>query len=192
MNKELLGIASIFIAILSYSFYFHGIFDHKTKPHAFSWFIWGILMSISFYTQISNNAGPGGWVVGFTAVLCFGISLIAFSKGMKNISKLDLLSLTGALLAIFFLFIIKDPIISVILVTISYSLGFFPTFRKSFSRPQDETLITFALNGLKFFISLFALSNFSFITAFYPSILVIINWIFAIMLVVRKKQLRLS
>lgn len=188
--KFFLGLASIVIAVLSYSFYFHDIFNHETKPHAFSWFIWGILMSISFFAQISHNAGSGSWVIGFTALVCFLISFLAFKRGMRDIKPLDWLGLIGALFSLILWFVIKQPVFSIILVTIAYSLGFFPTFRKSFNRPQDETLITFLLNGLKFFISLFALSNISFITIFYPLALVVLNWFFAGMLFMRRKQLR--
>ncbi len=187
--KILLGLISVVIAFLSYSFYFRDIFNHKTKPHAFSWFIWGILMSISFFAQVTSKGGPGSWVVGFTALICFLISLIALKKGLKNIRLLDWVGLTGAFIALFLWFIVKDPVLSVILVTITYSLGFLPTFRKSFNKPQDETLITFILNGLKFLISLFALSSISVVTAFYPIALVIINWSFAAMLVIRRRAL---
>lgn len=188
--KYILGLVSVVIAILSYSFYFHDIFNHKTKPHAFSWFIWGILMSISFYAQVYSKAGPGSWVIGFTALICFFISFLAFRKGLKDIRLFDWVGLLGAFLALFLWFVVKEPVLSVVLVTITYSLGFFPTFRKSFNRPQDETWITFALNGLKFFISLFALSNISLVTALYPLALVIVNWLFVGMLFIRNKQLR--
>lgn len=188
--KDILGLASIGIAFVSYGFYFHDIFNHHTKPHAFSWFIWGILMSISFFAQNSDNAGAGSWVTGMTAIICFIISFIAFQKGMRNVKTSDWISLCGAMLALIIWLIVKQPVFSVLLVTIIYSLGFFPTFRKSFSRPQDETLVTFILNGLKFFISLFALNHFSLLTAFYPSSLVLINWGFALMLIIRRKQLK--
>jgi hypothetical protein len=146
-------------------------------------------MSISFFMQVSNNAGAGSWVIGFTALICFSISFLAFRRGLRDIKLLDWLGLVGALFSLFLYFIIKQPVFSVILVTLSYSLGFFPTFRKSFNRPQDETLITFVLNGSKFFISLFALNSTSFITVFYPLALVAINWSFAAMLVIRRRVL---
>lgn len=187
--KIILGLTSVIIAFLSYSFYFRDISNHQTKPHAFSWFVWGILMSISFFIQATSNGGPGSWVIGFTALICFVISYMAFKRGMRSVKLLDWFSLVGAFFSLLLYFVIKQPVFSVILITLTYSLGFFPTFRKSFNKPQDETLITFVLNGLKFFISLFALSSISFVTVFYPVALVIINWSFAAMLVIRRRAL---
>jgi hypothetical protein len=187
--RNILGLISVGIAILSYSFYFRDIFIGKTKPHAFSWFIWGLLMVISFWAQITHNAGAGAWVIGFTALICFTISGIAFKNGMRHAKQIDVLSLWGALLALFLWLFLKNPTISIILTSGVYVLGFVPTFRKSYISPQDETLITYVLNTIKFFISLFALQQVTLVTAFYPFVLVLVNLSFVLMLVARRKVL---
>ncbi len=189
--KELLGFIAIAIAFVSYIPYFKDIIEGRTKPHAFSWFIWGLLTGIAFLGQISDKAGPGAWVTGFTALACFSISLFGITKGRKNIVFIDWFSLLGAGIALLFWFMTKGPFISVILITLIDAIGFFPTFRKSFMKPQEETLITYALSGLKFLIALFALENVSLTTSIYPASLVLMNWLFVSMLIVRRKQLSL-
>lgn len=187
--KELLGLATIVLAFIAYIPYFKNIFSGKTKPHAFSWLVWGTITAIAFFGQIAGHAGPGAWVTGVTGTFCFTIFLFSFRKGEKNITLLDWFSLTGAGIALALWFITKTPLLSVILVTLIDALGFIPTFRKSFNKPKEETLITFALSGTKFGLSLFALDNISLVTALYPASLVISNWIFVIMLIIRRKQL---
>lgn len=188
--KDLLGLITIAIAIISYSFYFHDVLKHHTKPYFFSWFIWGMIMTVSFFAQRSDDAGPGSWVIGFTALICFTISLLALKNGIKNVRIIDWVGFLGALLALLLFLVIKQPVVSVLMITLTYAMGFYPTFRKSYGRPQDETLITFVLNGAKFFISIFALNNISFVTAFYPLVLVVINWSFVGLLVTRSKQMK--
>ncbi len=190
--KVLLGIISTLITFIGFAFYFKDILAHKTKPHAFSWFIWSILIGVAFFGQISDNAGPGAWSLGISAVLCFGVFIFALKQGEKNIVKSDWISFIGALVSIILWLITKTPLFSVILVMIIDALAFYPTFRKSYFKPYSETLITYVLSVTKLVISLFALTNVSIITALYPLYLILANGSFAVMLVIRRKKLSIS
>ncbi len=176
------------MALYSYIPYFRDIFAGKTKPHAFSWLVWFLLTAIGFLAQVSDDAGAGAWVTGFTAFISFFIFLAALKKGEKNITKLDWLFLGAALFAMVPWLIMDDPLISVILVTLIDALGFAPTFRKAYYKPYEETLITFLLSAIKFVIAIIALSNYSVVTVLYPLSLVIANGAFVIMLVIRRRR----
>ncbi len=166
--KEILGFVAILIGSVSYLPYFRDIFKDKTKPHAFSWLIWAILAAIGFAGQISDNAGPGSWTLGLTAIANFSIFLLALRKGEKNILLIDWLCLMGAVIAIIIWFITKEPLLSVSLISVIAILGFFPTFRKSFIKPKEETILTYALNVPKFAFALSALDNLSIVDLFIP------------------------
>jgi hypothetical protein len=187
--KSLLGILAVLVAFIGYVPYFRDIFANKTVPHAFSWLVWGIVTGIAFFGQIVGDAGPGTWVTGITALVCFVIFVFGVIKGRRNITFLDWLSLFGAGLAILLWLITKSPLLSVILITLIDALAFFPTFRKSYFKPNEETASTYALSGLKFLLSVFALTHFSVITAMYPLSIVLMNVLFVGMLIVRRKQL---
>lgn len=77
---------------------------------------------------------------------------------------------------------------AVILITIVDMIAFFPTFRKSYHKPQEETLSEYGLAALKFFISLFALSSFNVSTILYPISLVVTNGAFVAFAWVRRKN----
>ncbi len=188
--KIVLGIIATVIAFIGYIPYFKNIFKGKTKPHAFSWLIWGAMTAIGFAAQISGNAGPGAWVTGFTSVVTFSIFVLALFKGEKNIVLTDWLSLGGAGLSLLLWYITSGPLFSVILIVIIDAFGFFPTFRKAFHKPFEETAITFFLSGLKFVFAVFALENYSIITWLYPLYLIVANWSFVAMLIIRRKTLR--
>lgn len=188
----MLGFTAMIVAFLSYVPYFRDISVGKTKPHAFSWLIWGVLSGISFAAQITGRAGPGSWVSAFTTVVCFIIFFLALKKGEKNIVALDWFSLFGAAVAILAWLLIKGPLFSVFLITIIDVFGFLPTYRKSFNKPTQETLVTYVLSGLKYVFALLALNNVSIITALYPASVLFMNWTFVLMLIMRKKQLKFS
>ena len=85
-------------------------------------------------------------------------------------------------------FVTNSPLASVILITIIDAFGFYPTVRKSYRKPQQETMITYVLSGLKYVIALFALQNYSVITYLYPASLVFMNFAFVGLLIVRRRQ----
>ncbi len=187
-NLFLIVLATL-IALYSYIPYFRDIFAGKTKPHAFSWFIWGLLTSIAFVAQIVDKAGIGALITGFTALLSFLIFLAAL-KNKTNIILSDWLSLTGAGISLLVWYLTKNPLSSVIIITLIDALGFMPTFRKSFNKPNEETLQTYFLSGLKWILAIIVLEKYSVITVLYPLYLVIINSVFVVMVFIRRKQLK--
>lgn len=190
--KNFLGIAATCLAFYSYIPYFRDMFAGKTKPHAFSWLVWFLLTSLGFLAQLSDNAGAGAWATGFTALVAFTIFICAIKMGEKNITRTDWIFLVAAVGAMIPWLLTKDPLLSVVLITIIDALGFAPTFRKAYHKPQQETAITFALSAVKFVIAICALSNYSWVTVLYPASLVLANSVFVVMLMIRRKQLGIT
>ena len=187
--KTALGILATVMALVSYIPYFRDIFSGKTKPHAFSWLVWGSLTAIAFLGQVSEGGGPGAWVTGFTAFVSFFIFVAALRQGEKDIARVDWLSLLGAGFALVLWWATDEPLLAVILITCIDALGFFPTFRKSYHKPYQETASTFAISSLKFVVAILALDNLTLVTWLYPASLVLMNGLFVIMLLVRRKKL---
>ena len=186
--KLVLGIIAIIIGLYSYIPYFRDIFAKKTKPHAFSWFVWGVLTATAFVAQMQKGGGAGAWITGVTAVLCLSVAVIAFFRGEKNITKFDWGCLVAALLGIVLWLITNNPLTAVIIVTITDAIGFAPTFRKAYHKPYEETISTYFLSSLKFAIALFALESYSLTTWLYPASLVLANGVFAVMVLLRRKK----
>ena len=187
--RDILGIAATVLALISYVPYFRDIIARKTRPHAFTWLIWGALTAIAFVGQIVGHAGPGAWVTGFTALVCLVIAGIAAFDGERNITRLDWLALAGAGIALIAWFLTRGPLLSVILITIIDNLGFVPTLRKSYERPYEETMSTYAMSGFKWLLGIAALERFTVITALFPLAIVLASWLFVVMLLVRRRQL---
>lgn len=186
--KIVVGILATAVALIGYIPYFRNIFSGKTKPHAFSWLVWGIMTGIGFAAQAAGGAGPGAWVMGFSTIVTFMIFLLSLWKGEKHIVFSDWLSLGGACIALALWYATKNPLLSVILVTLIDALGFFPTFRKAYFKPLEETAITFFLSGLKYVVGIVALEQYSVITLLYPTYLVLANWGFVGMVILRRKK----
>jgi len=187
--KSILGILAVLIGFIGYVPYFRNIILGRTKPHAFSWLVWGLLTAIAFAGQVVSKGGAGAWVTGFTAFVCLAIFVLALYKGSKDFPLIDWLSLAGAGIALLLWVATNNPVTAIILVTVIDLFGFIPTFRKSYLRPNEETMFTYSMSGLKFVVGIVALEKISLVTALYPASLVITNGLFISLLVVRRAQL---
>lgn len=190
--KVLLGVTAVVIGFIGYVPYFRDIFSAKTKPHAFSWLVWGVLTGIAFVGQVVSGGGAGTWVTGFTTVICLVIFGLALSKGKKDFPLVDWLSLLGAGFALLLWFLTDDPLGAVILISIIDAVGFIPTYRKSYIRPSEETVFTYHMSSLKYLVGLFALGSYSLVTVLYPVSLIISNTLFVMLLITRRKQLAIQ
>ncbi|MFZ1721974.1 MAG: hypothetical protein WAU07_05750 [Microgenomates group bacterium] len=43
--KTIVAIISVLMTLFGYFFYFRDIFANKTKPHAYSWLVWALLLT---------------------------------------------------------------------------------------------------------------------------------------------------
>ncbi len=190
IDKNVLGIIAVVVAFVSYVPYFRNIFAGKTKPHAFSWLVWGILNAVAFAGQIHDKGGAGAWAVGLTAAVMFTIFGVSLRFGEKDIRPFDWFCLVGAGIALLPWLLTNDPLISVVLITVIDALGFLPTVRKSYKKPHQETLITFLLSTLKYSLVIFALQKYTLVTILFPLSLVIMNGLFVLMLVIRRRRVQ--
>ena len=183
----ILGILALIIGLVSYIPYLYHVLKNKTKPHIFSWFIWGLLMGIAFIVQLTEEAGPGSWIIGLGSASCLFIATISYIKWKKDyITKSDWICFIAAILGIIFWVITKNPLIAVIIITGVDAIAFIPTFRKAYHSPHEETVVTYAISGFDMFLSILALENLNLTTALYPASLVVTNTLFSLMTVIRR------
>jgi len=187
--KPLLGIVAVCLGLAAYILYIHSTLKNKTKPHAFSWFLWTLTTAIVFTAQVVKGGGAGSWSTGFTCTVCLAIGIISLLKYDKGYSLSDILFISVALLAILPWFFTKNPTASVILIASIDVLGYGPTLRKSYYYPDEEKAISFGLNSAKHMVSLFALQNYVPATWIYPASQIFMNGIVVILILIRRKQL---
>ena len=188
--KIVLGYAAVLLTFLSYVPYLKNIFQGKTKPHIFSWIVWTLISATAFAVQIAKGAGAGAWATGATTIICLTILIFSFFKGEKNIVLFDWVGLSMSMLALISWWIARQPLLAVILVTITDAISSSLTFRKGFYKPFEETASTFALNSFKWIIAVFALQSFTISTWLYPVSLIITNGAIALMLFIRRQKLK--
>lgn len=165
-------------------------YKRKQSPHAFSWSIWGLLATIALFAQIIKGGGAGVFATALTAVGCFVIAILAIIQKDKQIVAFDWITLSGAILGIALLLMMKNPLFAVICVAVADTLGFLPTFRKSYFKPGEETVIQFVFSDLKWILSISALGAYNLTTLIYPATLVFTNGVFVLMVLIRRRIIK--
>ena len=188
-EKEILGGLAVVMGMVCYAVYIHGIYRGNTKPHLFTWLIWGILMSIAFTAQVIEKAGPGAWSLGISALIVFFIAGVSFFRGEKNITRSDWATFITALLAIPVWKITGNPLWAVVIVSMINAVSYYPTFRKSWKKPWEECALAYFICIIQYSVSILALERITFTTALYPTIVTIMAGLLVLMLLWRRKVL---
>lgn len=186
--KSILGIAAVVLGFIGYFPYVRDTLKGTTRPHAFSWFVWGTMEAIAFFAQIAKGAEAGAWAAGASALVAFFIASVAFSRKDKQIRMFDWIALSGAFIGIALWRLTASPLLAIIAVTIADAFGFIPTFRKAYTKPHEETLFEYVCSALKWIVSLPALGSFNLTTTLYPVSLIFTNSAFVVMALVRRKS----
>ena len=90
MSKQLLSAIAIGLTIAAYFPYIRSIIQGKTKPHVFSWVIWGTSTCIVFLAQLVDKGGACAWVIGFSGIISIYAAFLAFIKRSdSSITRID-------------------------------------------------------------------------------------------------------
>jgi len=187
--KEILWIFTVLLWIGAYYPYIRDIFKWRTKPHIFSWIVFVIMDVVAFFIQFNDNAWPGAWWIFATWIWAIIIMLLAIKYWEKYITKSDILAFILALLSIIFYVIFKNPYLSQITIFVILLLAMYPTIRKSYNKPHQETISLYSIAMLRSILSILAVVNISFLTIWLPLLIILLNTFFIWMIIIRKKQL---
>lgn len=163
-EKIVFWIMALVFTFSSYFIYYKSIFKGESKPHIFSWLIWGLISSIICVIQIYDNAWFWAINTWFVALLCLWIAFLSFKKWEKEITKVDKISLGVWLISIVLWIFTKDPLYSVLLLIGIDLFWFIPTFFKSYKKPYEENGTSYFFAALGYWFSFLAMSHISFLT----------------------------
>ena len=188
--KTVAALLSSALSIGGSVFYLYEVFKGRTKPHVYTWLIWtltAIIAAASIWT------GGGGLILSVTmtivVLLCFTTFLTSFWYGTKNITRGDTFSLLVALFAIFVWVGLKNPVLALFISVSIDMVGYWPTYRKSYTEPWSEGILPWIIYTLAPLASLFAVLEYNVLTVTYSSATLTANLLLIILLLIRRKSI---
>jgi hypothetical protein len=203
------GYISVAITLSGYTIYIWQMYpalgESPAKPHPLSWCLFGFLTATGWVAQVAQGAQEGSWCLGVTAGFCFLIALISyvrFSNDWRrswadgNNLRFDLV-VTALALALFLgsLAVIGDPRLAsaaALCATGADFISYWPTFKKAWSRPEEDSALNFGYNSIKCLPALLALGSYSIATTVYLAMLLVVNGFFSLFLLIRRRALAAS
>lgn len=168
--KEILSFVAIALTFIAFLPYIRSILSGQTKPHLFSWVIWGSTTFVVFLAQLADNGGAGAWPIGVSGMITIYVALLAYIKRSDStITKTDWLFLVMAMTSLPFWYLTSDPLWAVVILTAVDVIGFGPTFRKAYAHPFEEQITFYLLFVVRNSIAIMALEHYSLTTMLFPA-----------------------
>jgi len=171
-NKEILSAVAIVLTFAAFVPYIRTIISGTTKPHVFSWVIWGATTFVVFLAQLEGKGGVGAWPIGVSGSITLFVAFLAYVKRADiTITKTDWLFFASAMSSLPLWYLTSDPLWAVVVLTTVDVLGFGPTVRKAYHFPHSESLLFFSLFAARNLLVIMALENYSVTTVLFPAVI---------------------
>jgi len=156
--------------------YLIDILKGKTKPERATWFIWSVLGTIAFFSQLSLH---GGWSLVFIGLDGLGsiiVFLLSLRYGVGGWSALDKAGLAIATIGVIISLLAHDATIALAGVVLADVAGVALTVQKTFRSPHSETSITWFFLGTSALFGALAVGKMQFNLLLYPVYLALANY----------------
>lgn len=190
MYKEMLSAMAIALTLIAFIPYIRSIRQGTTKPHVFSWLIWGSTTFVVFLAQLADDGGAGAWPIGVSGIVTFYVALLAYLKRSDiAITAMDWLFFMLAMTSLPLWYLSSDPLWAVVVLTAVDVTGFAPTFSKAYVHPFEERLVFFAIMTARNLFSILALEHHSVTTVLFPAVMAAACLMFILMVMYRRRAL---
>jgi hypothetical protein len=191
MYKQIFSTAAIALTFAAFLPYIRSIQRGETKPHVFSWVIWGLTTFIVFFAQLAGRGGIGAWPIGVSGAISIYIALLAYlQRADIAITKTDWAFFFAALSALPFWFIISDPLWAVVILTAVDIIGFGPTMRRALDHPHEERIGFFAIFVIRNLLAILALEHYSLTTVLFPAAIALACLLLICLVAYRRHRLK--
>ncbi|MCB1537766.1 MAG: hypothetical protein H6865_05210 [Rhodospirillales bacterium] len=185
------GAIAVAVSLIAMVPYLVSTWRGHTRPHVFSWTIWGVFNLMGGIAQIVDHGGPGAWVNIVGATTCWiGAALGFYRNGTRDITRSDCFAAGGAVIGIAPWVLTHDPLWSVVIITFVDMMAFYPSFRKGWIKPHEDMPLVYAVSALKHALGIAALTRFNVTTVLFSASLVCTNSAYVAMLFLRRRMMR--
>ena len=78
--REILSAVAIGLTLISFLPYIRSVKRGTTRPHIFSWIIWGSTTLVVFAAQLADGGGVGAWPIGVSGAVTIYVAGLAWTK----------------------------------------------------------------------------------------------------------------
>jgi hypothetical protein len=158
----------------------------KTKPRIVSWLNWTLLTGIATAAAIADGQVASAVLTGAATVETGLVVILGLHYGNRKFERFDILCQIGAIVGLILWLVFNNPTIAIVATVAIDFLALLPTLKHSWTHPEEETIITFALAGLGAVFSVFAITSWTITGLTYPIYITFANFLLVSILLARK------
>lgn len=194
MNLDAQSIGQIagVIAFLSILPYVISILRGHTKPSRSAYMIWVVVEVVTAASYIASGAITTYWttvVFAFSAILIF---LLSIKFGMGGYSKLDLICLAIAAVAVYLWITTQNPVIALYAIIVASKISYLPIIKKSWYQPETENILSWGMVAFASTLNLFALTSLELKITLLPILAAFLQGLVFILLILPMKRTGLA
>jgi hypothetical protein len=157
--------------------YLYDILKGRTKPERTTWFIWTVLGSIAFVTQVQLGAHWSLLFAGLNVAGNLAVFLLSIKFGVGGWKRIDIAALLIACVGLVLSFVTRSPLVALWGVIVADAAGTVPTLYKTYLMPKSETTITWLALGTSSLLAIFSVGSWKFSLLLYPVYITLSNYI---------------
>lgn len=187
---QLFGFISGFFATIEFIPYIRDILRGKTKPQRTTFFIYAILNTISFSSQLAKGATNSLWLPFVFFIGTLTVFILSIKNGVGGFQKKDFVALFIAAVGLIAWYFTKEAAIALYLVILVDAAGTSLTIEKAYKNPESETIITWVLSSLAGLLALLSVGSLNPVLISFPLFIFFIDGavVMAVLLGKRRKK----
>jgi len=168
LSPEMFGYLSGICILLGTIPYVRDIFLGKTKPQRSTWFIYSVLGSISFFSQLAKGATFSLWLPGVDTIAIVITFILSLRYGVGGFNKKDYTALFIAAIGLITWYFTQEAAIALYLVIGIDAIGTYLTLEKTYKDPMSETASAWLFSSIAGFFAMLAVDSFNIVLLSYP------------------------
>lgn len=162
-------IAAVIVGVGGMGLYLRDMLAGRTRPHVCSWLLWGLLGATAYMYTKGSDETLATLPYLAQAVVCPLVALYVLVRwGWSGITGFDIICLTLGSASLGLYLLTSDALMAAVMVTTTDVMAFLPTIRKTWHRPHEETLASYAGGAFIDACTIAALRHPSLTTLLYP------------------------
>ncbi len=171
----ILGFVGGMLALYSTVPYIIDILKKKIKPQRTTFFIWFILGSIAFFSQLLKGASSSLWLPGVETLGSLIVFIISIKYGVGGLTKKDFIALSIAAFSLLMWYFTKEAAIAVYLVILVDASGLFLTLHKTYLDPSSEKPTAWLIAAIGGLLTMLSIGSWNIILLSYPFYILLAN-----------------
>ncbi|MEO6761747.1 MAG: hypothetical protein ABI220_05270 [Candidatus Saccharimonadales bacterium] len=126
----------------------------QTRPRLVTWSVWTVLATIMAIASFRDGQTASAILALEGVIGCGAVAIMGIRYGNLKIDKIDIISMIGAGLGLISLTVIHQPMVTILITITIDGVAFVPTFIHGWTRPSEETAISYTCGAIAAGLSL--------------------------------------